>query len=89
MNTIAETTGTKGSTRKGLHRFFHTSRLDFYVCGVIAIALFTFAVLEALDPEQLLASLSVAAATQIALLFLIFGVLADAHYRTFEAHYDK
>ena len=89
MNETVATTGAESPTRKGLHRLFHTSKLDFYFSGVMAVALFSLAGFKTLGPCQWFPSLSAGDATTIALLFLIFGVLADIHYRTFEAQYDK
>lgn len=83
------TVNTEKSKRKGLHRYFHTSKADKYISGTVAVALFVLAVLKALNLPSVFQSLSVSDTLQLALLFGIFGIATDIHYRMLEAHYDK
>ena len=83
------TASTEKSTRKGLHRFFHTSKADKYVGAALAIAFCVLTALKIFGARDWLPSLSAVDALQLALLFGIFAIVADIHYRKYEAHYDK
>lgn len=75
-------------TRKGLHRFFHVSRLDWYLSVVIAIF---FAIVGAIEFFNIanLRFIRMGNAFQFAMLFAIFGMVSRIYYRMFEEQYDK
>jgi len=75
-------------TRKGLHKYFHVSRLDWYLSVVIAIIFTIFGVIELFDIAKL-RFIRMGNSFQFALLFVIFGMVSRIYYKMFEEHYDK
>ena len=75
------------ATRKGLHKFFHVTRLDTYI-GILGAVFFLGIVLLKVFGEEI-SFITWTDALQIALLFGIFGIVARMYYHFFEARYDK
>mgnify|MGYP001045073702 CR=1 FL=1 len=75
-------------TRTGLHRYFHTSRLDWYLSAIIAMVFVVFGVIELFDIAKL-SFIRMGNSFQFALLFGIFGMVARIYYKLFEGKYDK
>jgi energy-coupling factor transporter transmembrane protein EcfT len=75
-------------TRKGLHRFFHVSRLDWYLSVVIAIFFTILGAIELFDIANL-RFIRMGNSFQFAMLFAIFGMVSKIYYRMFEEQYDK
>jgi hypothetical protein len=80
--------GNEKPTRKGLHRYFHVSKLDWYISAVIA---FTFAVLGVIELFGIsnLRFIKMGNSFQFAMLFAIFGMVARIYYKMFEEQYEK
>ena len=74
--------------RKGLHKYFHVSRLDWYLSAAIAIA---FAILGAIELFGIsnLRFIKMSNSFQFAILFAIFGLVSRIYYRMFEEQYDE
>jgi hypothetical protein len=89
MGDDMETASAEKSTRKGFHKYFHTSKLDAYICGALAMVLLFFASFRAFSIIPAWQPLSGFDALKLSLLLGIFAVVADIHYKMFEAHYDK
>ena len=75
-------------TRKGLHRFFHVSRIDWYLSVVIAIFFTILGAIEFFDIANL-RFIRMGNSFQFAMLFAIFGMVSRIYYRMFEEQYDK
>jgi len=75
-------------TRTGLHKYFHTSRLDWYLSAIIAMIFVVFGVIELFDIAKL-RFIRMGNSFQFALLFGIFGMVARIYYKLFEEKYDK
>ncbi len=75
-------------TRKGLHRYFHVSRLDWYLSAVIAIIFTIFGVIELFGIAKL-TFIRMGNSFQFALLFAIFGMVSRIFYKMFEEQYEK
>ena len=75
-------------TRKGLHRYFHVSRLDWYLSAVIAIIFTIFGVIELFGITNL-TFIQMGNSFQFALLFAIFAMVSRIYYRMFEEQYEK
>jgi energy-coupling factor transporter transmembrane protein EcfT len=75
-------------TRKGLHRYFHVSRLEWYLSAIIAIVFTIFGVIELFDIAKL-SFIRMGNSFQFALLFAIFGMVSRIYYRLFEEQYEK
>jgi len=75
-------------TRKGLHRYFHVSRLDWYLSAVIAIIFTIFGVIELFDIAKL-RFIRMGNSFQFAMLFAIFGMVSRIYYKMFEEQYEK
>ena len=75
-------------SRKGLHRYFHVSRLDWYLSAAIAIVFTIFGVIELFGIDNL-RFIRMGNSFQFALLFAIFGMVSRIYYKLFEAQYDK
>ena len=73
--------------RKGLHKFFHVSRLDTYV-SILGAIFFLGIVLFKVFGEEI-SFITWADALQLAILFGIFGIVARMYYHFFEERYDK
>lgn len=74
--------------RKGLHRFFHVSRLDWYLSVLFAIGFAVLGAIELFDISNL-RFIRMGNSFQFAMLFAIFGMVSRIYYRMFEEHYDK
>jgi len=74
--------------RKGLHRYFHISRWDGYLCAFIAIVFGVFGAIELFKIEKL-TFIRMSNSFQFALLFALFGLVASMYYKLFEEQYDK
>ena len=79
---------TETPTRKGLHKYFHTSRLDTYISTIVAIAFTVVGFIELFDIANL-RFIRMSNSFQFALLFAIFGMVAKIYYKMFEEQYDK
>jgi hypothetical protein len=75
-------------TRKGLHRYFHVSRLDWYLSAVIAIIFLILGAIELFDIANL-RFIRMGNSFQFAMLFAIFGMVSRIYYRMFEEQYEK
>lgn len=73
--------------RKGLHKYFHTSRMDWYLSAIIAMVFIVFGVIELFDIANL-RFIKMSNSFQFALLFGIFGMVARIYYKLFEEQYD-
>jgi hypothetical protein len=75
-------------TRKGLHKYFHASRLDTYISAIIAIVFVVFGCIELFDISNL-RFIRMSNSFQFALLFGIFGMVVRIYYKLFEEQYDR
>lgn len=75
-------------TRKGTHRYFHVSRLHWYLSAIIALVFAVFGVIELFGIENL-RFIRMGNSFQYALLFAIFGMVSRIYYKLFEEQYDK
>ena len=87
METNESQVKSENVTRKGLHKFFHVSRADKYVCGLGVIVFWGIVVLKATGRE--ISFISWTDALQIGLLWGIAGIVLQMYYRLFEERYDK
>jgi hypothetical protein len=83
------TVSAENNKRKGLHKIFHTSKFDRYFSAVAAIILLFLAMNKGMAGDWDTGPLSGGDCLQLALLWGIFGLVADIHYRMYEAKYDK
>lgn len=74
--------------RKGIHRYFHISPLDWYLSLVVAFAFSVFGMIELLGIDNL-RFIRMSNSFQFALLFIIFGMVSRIYYKMFEEQYDK
>ena len=74
--------------RKGLNKYFHVSRLDWYLSAIIAMVFIVLGVIELFGITNL-SFIKVSNSFQFALLFSIFGMVARIYYKMFEEQYDK
>ena len=79
---------TETPTRKGLHKYFHTSPLDTYISAILALAFAVVGVIELFDIANL-RFIRMSNSFQFALLFSILGMVARIYYKLFEEKYDK
>jgi energy-coupling factor transporter transmembrane protein EcfT len=86
-NEMSEDTKEK-PTRQGLHRYFHVSRLDWYLSAIIAII---FTILGAIELFGIanLRFIRMGNSFQFAMLFAIFGLVSRIYYKMFEEQYEK
>jgi len=83
-----KSSGTTGNaTRKGLHRFFHVSRLDLHICAIVAMVFSVFGFIELLGIAKL-TFIRMSNSFQFALLFGILGMVSRIYYKMFEEQYD-
>ena len=75
-------------SRKGLHKYFHVSRLDWYLSAVIAIVFAIFGVIELFDIAKL-RFIRMSNSFQFAMLFAIFGMVSRIYHKMFEEKYEK
>lgn len=75
-------------TRKGLHKYFHVSRLDAYISAIVAIVFAVFGFIELFNIAEL-SFIKVSNSFQFAMLFGIFGLVSRMYYKSFEESYDK
>lgn len=75
-------------TRKGIHRYFHVSRMDWYLSVIIAMTFTVFGVIELFGIENL-RFIKMSNSFQFALLFAIFGMVSRIYYKLFEEKYDR
>jgi hypothetical protein len=75
-------------TRKGLHKYFHVSRLDWYLSVLSAVVFTIFGVIELLGIENL-RFIKMSNSFQFAMLFAIFGMVSRIYYKMFEEQYEK
>ena len=75
-------------TRKGLHKYFHVSRLDLYLSVIIAIVFAVFGAIELFGIENL-RFIKMSNSFQFAMLFAIFGLVSRIYYKMFEEQYEK
>jgi len=76
------------ATRKGLHRYFHVSRLDCYISAIIAIVFAIFGFIELFGIDNL-RFIRMGNSFQFAMLFAIFGMVSRIYYKLFEEQYDR
>jgi len=79
---------TETPTRKGIHKYFHTSPLDTYLSAIVAIAFLVVGFIELFDIANL-RFIRMSNSFQFALLFAIFGMVARIYYKLFEEKYDE
>ena len=77
----------KPAKRKGLHRFFHASRMDKYFSGLFAAFFLVILILKAIGWE--ITWISWTDALELGLLWIIAGFVLDMYYRTYEERYDE
>jgi hypothetical protein len=87
METNESQVKSENVTRKGLHKFFHVTRLDTYISILGAVIFLGIVVLKAFGQE--ISFITWTDALQIAILFGIFGIVARMYYHFFEERYDK
>ena len=75
-------------TRKGLHRYFHVSRLDTYISFFAVLVFTAFGAIELFDIANL-RFIRMSNSFQFAMLFGIFGMVARIYYKLFEEQYDR
>jgi hypothetical protein len=73
--------------RKGLHKFFHVSRLDTYISVLGALIFLGIIAIKVFGGE--ISFITWTDALQIGILFGIFGIVARMYYHFFEERYDK
>lgn len=83
-----ETTEPGKPTRKGLHRYCHVYRVDFYICAIIAIVFAVFGAIELFRIGHL-SFIRMSNSFTFALLFAILGMVSQIYYKLFEEKYDK
>ena len=86
-NVVSQDSSEKPS-RKGLHKYFHVSRLDWYLSAVIAIVFAIFGAIELFDIAKL-RFIRMGNSFQFAMLFAIFGMVSRIYYKMFEEKYEK
>ena len=86
-NVVSQDNSEKPS-RKGLHKYFHVSRLHWYLSVVIAIIFAIFGCIELFDIAKL-RFIRMGNSFQFALLFVIFGMVSRIYYKLFEEKYEK
>ena len=79
---------TEKPTRKGMHKYFHVSRLDTYISAVVAIVFTVFGFIELFNIGEL-TFIKMSNSFQFALLLGIFGMVSRIYYKSFEEQYDK
>lgn len=79
---------TENPTRKGLHKYFHTSPLDWYISAIVAMIFVVFGCIELFDVAKL-SFIRMSNSFQFAMLFGIFGMISRIYYKLFEEQYDK
>ena len=87
METNESQVKSENATRKGLHKFFHVSRLDTYISVLGAIIFGGIVVLKVVGRE--ISFITWTDALQIGILFGILGIVARMYYHFFEERYDK
>lgn len=81
------TSANEKPSRKGLHRYFHVSRLDWYLSILITIVFLVFGLLELFKIANL-RFIRMSNAFEFAMLFLICGMVSRIYYKLFEEKYD-
>jgi len=79
---------TENPTRKGLHKYFHVSRSDLYICAIVAMVFTVFGFIELFHIEKL-RFIRMSNSFQFALLFTILGMVSRIYYKMFEEQYDR
>ena len=74
--------------RKGMHKYFHVSRLDAYISAIVAIVFAVFGFIELFNIGEL-SFIKMSNSFQFAMLFGIFGMVSRMYYKSFEERYDK
>ncbi len=87
METNESQIKTEKVTRKGMHKFFHVSRLDAYFGILGAIVFLGIIFLKAIGEE--ISFITWVDSLQLAILFGIFGIVSRMYYNYFEERYDK
>lgn len=80
-------------TRKGIHKYFHVSKLDTYICAFISVALLAFVGFKVLnrilDLGMATPFISWVNTLQLGVLFAILGFAFHEYYIKYEQKYDK
>jgi len=80
-------------TRKGIHKYFHASKLDTYVFGISSIGFLVIVTLKIVTRLGIFGThirfITGADALQIGLLFAILGYVSHMYYLKYEKHYEK
>jgi len=80
-------------TRKGMHKYFHVSKLDTYAYAVFSISFFVLVVFKVLnrifDLGMGTPYITWIDALQIAILWAILGFVSNAYYLKHEKKYNK
>jgi hypothetical protein len=79
---------TEKPTRKGVHKYFHVSRLDTYISVVAALVFAVLGFLELLNFANI-TFIKVSNSFQFAILIGIYGLVSSMYYKLFEEKYDK
>ena len=87
METNGSQVKSENITRKGLHKFFHVSRLDTYISVLGALIFLGIVAFIVFGGE--ISFITWTDALQIGILFGIFGIVARMYYHFFEERYDK
>lgn len=87
METNESQVKSENITRKGLHKFFHVTRLDTYISALGAIIFLGIVGFKVFGQE--ISFITWTDALRIAILFGIFGIVARMYYYFFEERYDK
>ena len=88
METNESQVKTEKVTRKGLHRFFHITRLDTYISILGAFVFLGILIFKAFGIFEI-SFITWIDALQLAILFGIFGVVVKIYYHFFEERYEK
>ena len=80
-------------TRKGLHKYFHVSKLDTYFYVIFSIGLLAFVAFKVLNRIMDLGMgtpiITWVNALQLAVLWAILGFVSHEYYIKYEQKYDK
>ncbi len=80
-------------TRKGIHKFFHVSKIDTYIYATFSIGLLALVVFKVLnrimDWGFGTPIITWVNALQLAILLAILGFVSHEYYTKYEKRYDK
>ncbi len=80
-------------TRKGIHKYFHVSKLDTYFYATFSIGLLVLVVFKVfnriMDLDMGTPIITWVNALQLAVLWAILGFVSHEYYIKYEQKYDK